>query len=184
MRQKVRDRGVHVVIVNSLDRLSRDQTHQAVLLNEMLENNVVLESITEPITEPIDDSPFGSSLRQALAFAAAIEREKIIERSGRGAQNKVEKGQLIGVGKAKYGYEWGDEHHTHYIINPVEARVVRQIFAWYVNEGKSIRGVAARLNDASVPTTRNSAWGNTSVRRILKDEFSWQGRQSQSAAVL
>src|SRR5437764_5329903 len=75
IREAVRAHSVHVVIVNSLDRLSREPIHQAVLLNEMLESNVRLESITEPL----DSSPLSNFLRQALAFAAAIEREKIIE---------------------------------------------------------------------------------------------------------
>ncbi|HEY4033714.1 MAG TPA: recombinase family protein [Ktedonobacteraceae bacterium] len=168
VRERVRTKEVQVVIVNSLDRLSREAIHQAVLLNEMIEHKVTLESVTEQI----DQTPLGNFLRQALAFAAAIEREKIIERSSRGIQNKMEKGQMIGTGMPKYGYEWGDEKHTHYIINPMEAAIISKIYHMYVYEGMSIRGIAAYLHETGIPTARNKGvWGTTTVTRILSNEF-------------
>ena len=168
VRERVRAKEVQVVIVNSLDRLSREAIHQAVLLNEMIEHKVTLESVTEQI----DQTPLGNFLRQALAFAAAIEREKIIERSSRGIQNKMEKGQMIGTGTPKYGYEWGDEKHTHYIINPIEAAIVSKIYHMYAYEGMSIRGIAAYLHETGIPTARNKGvWGTTTVTRILSEEF-------------
>jgi len=168
IRQAVRERTVQVVIINSFDRLSREPIHQAVLLNEMLENNVRLESITEPL----DTSPLSSFLRQALAFAAAIEREKIIERNVRGVQNKIDKGQMIGTGSPKYGYAWGDEKHTFYTIEAIEAMIVNRIFELYVIEHISIRGIAAKLHMEGVPNPSNRGdWGTTTVTRILKDKF-------------
>ncbi len=168
IREAVRAHSVHVVIVNSLDRLSREPIHQAVLLNEMLESNVRLESITEPL----DSSPLSNFLRQALAFAAAIEREKIIERNVRGVQNKVDQGQMIGVGKAKYGYTWGDEKHTFYITNPVTGTIVHRIFHLYVIEHMSVRGIAGKLHTEGIPTPSGKGhWGTTTVRRILTDKF-------------
>lgn len=168
IREAVRTHTVHVVIVNSLDRLSREPIHQAVLLNEMLENNVSLESVTEPL----DNSPLSGFLRQALAFAAAIEREKIIERNVRGVQHKVDQGQMIGTGRAKYGYTWGDEKHTFYIINPVTGTIVQRIFNLYVVEHISIRAIAAKLFTENVPTPSGKGnWGTTTVTRILKDKF-------------
>ncbi len=169
IREAVRNHSIQVVIVNSLDRLSREPIHQAVLLNEMLENNVRLESITEPL----DTSPLSGFLRQALAFAAAIEREKIIERNVRGIQNKVEKGQMIGSGKAKYGYIWGDEKHTFYVIDPIAGTIVQRIFHLYVTEHQSIRKIAAKLLTDEIPNPRSSAgrWGLTTIRRILSDKF-------------
>jgi site-specific DNA recombinase len=168
IRERVRANEVHVVIVNSLDRLSREAIHQAVLLNEMIEHKVELESVTERL----DQTPLGNFLRQALAFAAAIEREKILERSGRGTQNKVEKGQMIGTGMPKYGYIWGDEKHTHYLINPIEAAIVKRIYEMYAYEGMSIRSIAAYLHEKEIPTAKNRGmWGTTTVTRILSDEF-------------
>jgi site-specific DNA recombinase len=148
IREAVRAHSVHVIIVNSLDRFSREPIHQAVLLNEMLENNVRLESVTEPL----DTSPLSNFLRQALAFAAAIEREKLIERNVRGTQNKVDQGQMIGAGKAKYGFAWGDEKHTFYTINPVTGTIIHRIFHLYVIEHMSVRGIAGKLHTEEIPT--------------------------------
>jgi site-specific DNA recombinase len=168
VRERVRAKEVQVVIVNSLDRLSREAIHQAVLLNEMIEHKVTLESVTERI----DQTPLGNFLRQALAFAAAIEREKILEHNSRGIQNKVEKGQMIGSGIAKYGYEWGDDKHTYYIINPIEVAIVSNIYHMHIDEGMSIRAIASYLHKAGIPTPRNKGvWGTTTVTRILSNEF-------------
>ncbi len=152
VRPLVRDGRVHVVIVNSFDRLSRNQIHQAVLLNEMIENAVVLVSVTEEL----DTSPLGQFLHQAIGFAAAIEREKILERSARGTQNRVEKGQMIGGGAAKYGYSWGDEKHTFYVIDEEEATIIREIFDRYVNQGQSMREITEWLNVKGIPTFSES----------------------------
>jgi site-specific DNA recombinase len=134
----------------------------------MLENNVRLESVTEPL----DTSPLSNFLRQALAFAAAIEREKIIERNVRGTQNKVDQGQMIGVGKAKYGFAWGDEKHTFYTINPVTGTIVHRIFHLYIIEHMSVRRIAGKLHTEEIPTPSGQGhWGTTTVRRILTDKF-------------
>lgn len=168
IREPVRNHIVNVIIVNSLDRLSREPIHQAVLLNEMIENKVRLESITEPL----DNSPLGNFLRQALAFAAAIEREKIIERNIRGVQNKVEDGKMIGTGKAKYGYCWGDEKHTFYTVNPITGTIVHRIFNLYISDHMSVRGIAGKLHTEGIPTPSGKGnWGTTTVRRILIDKF-------------
>ncbi len=79
---------------------------------------------------------------------------------------------MIGTGKAKYGYVWGDEKHTFYTINPIEATIVHRIFHLYVTENMSVRKIAATLITEGVPNpTNRGEWGTTTVTRILKDTF-------------
>ena len=171
VRTRVREGEVHVVIVNSLDRLSRNQIHQAVLLHEMMEHNVSLVSVTEEL----DTSALGNFLRQAIGFAAELEREKILERAARGTQNRVDKGQMIGVGVPKYGYDWG-ENHACYIVNLKEAEIVREVFERYAYRGQSLRSIAKWLNDTGVPTRlkgRNGKpgkWCASTLKNMIESE--------------
>ena len=165
VREMVRSKKVQVVLVNSLDRLSRDSMHQAVLMHEMIENAVGLESVTEKI----DQTPIGQIMRQMLSMVAAIEREKTVERTQRGLNNRVESGVLIGGGPAKYGYNWSEDH-TRYNTNPVQAEVVRKIFQLYL-ENYTVRGIASYLCDNGIASPAGKLWGVSTVSRILTDEF-------------
>ncbi|GHO45205.1 recombinase family protein [Ktedonospora formicarum] len=173
VRTVVRERQAHVVIVNSFDRLSRDQTHSAVLYHEMMENGVHLVSVTEEL----DNSPFGTFLRQAISFAAELERQKIIERAARGTQNRVDKGEMIGAGVPKYGYSWG-ENNKCYVINEDEAKIVREIFERYVTHGQSLRAIAKWLNEEKIPTRHmrrgktdeSGSWFASTLRNMIASE--------------
>ena len=53
-------------------------------------------------------------------------------------------------------------------IDEAAASVVRQIFAWYVEEGLTLYGIAQRLIAEQVPTPSGRAyWNASSVRKIL-----------------
>lgn len=166
VREMVRSKQIQVVLVNSFDRLSRETIHQAVLLNEMFEHDVQIESVTEKL----DQTPMGMMMRQMLGLVASIEREKIIERNIRGVNNKVEKGVLLGTGRPKYGYSWGERHET-YVVNPAQAIIVQRVFDMYAS-GSSARGIVKFLNDSEVPTYTNTGrWTASTIGRMLADEF-------------
>lgn len=169
VRAMVRSKEVDVVLVNSLDRLSRDMIHQAVLIDEMTHYGVVLDSVTEDI----DNSPVGNFMRQALGFAAAIEREKIIERGMRGRDNKVNNGYLSGQGIALYGYKWGKNGkgtNDHYEIDPKEGPVVTRVFQLYIG-GMSAHQIVELLIKENVPTRKGGSWSISSVSTMLGNPF-------------
>ena len=93
-REMIRNNEADIILVNSLDRLGRDMIHQAVLMDEIQHYSATLVSVTEDI----DNSPLGQFMRQALGFAAAVEREKFLERSKRTIDKRVQEGKLIGSG--------------------------------------------------------------------------------------
>lgn len=92
LRQMARNRELDVVIINTFDRLSRNQTHQAVLWEEMEHLGIKIECVKEKI----DETPTGEFLRNALGFVAEMERLKIVERTDTGRRNRViAKGKII-----------------------------------------------------------------------------------------
>ena len=76
--------------------------------------------------------------------------------------------------KVPYGYRRSprrDGVPAHVELFESEAQVVRQIFAWHVDERLSIRQIALRLTESPHPSaTGLPRWGPSTVRRLLQNE--------------
>lgn len=105
---------------------------------------------------------------------AEYERTLIAERMRRGRQAKLRSGQLLPWTRAPYGYLLDAERPrdpSRVRLDPVQAAVVEQMFAWYDDPGQlvSLYEVAKRLSDAQIPTPRGGKrWNVASVRGILR----------------
>ena len=74
-----------------------------------------------------------------------------------------------------YGYEreWvyeGKRKRPSLSIVEEEAKIVRMIFDWYVNEEMGATKICQRLNDMGVPSRKGGLWKKSSVINILKNE--------------
>ncbi len=176
LREMVRNRDVDVVVIHSVERLSRVPLHIAVLLEEMLNHGVTLECVTEQI----DTSPIGQMVIQLLALAGQIERERLLERTNRMREKRLAEGQLGGTGTALYGYKWGDPDKVHYVLEENTAEVVALIYHMYVELRLSMRRIARDLTEKGIPTPvslrlkkrkprrAGGDWSPDQVARILK----------------
>lgn len=164
LRRRVRAGEVDVVLCYALDRFSRNQTHTAVLIDELEHNGARLELVTEHF----DDTPTGRLIRSVQSFVGEMEREKIAERTTRGKKARLQSGKLLPTTKPLYGYRWRDGDRGRLQIYEPEAHIVRRIYRDYAG-GASLRAIANRLTDEGVatPTGRNSRWSASTVRRIL-----------------
>ena len=70
---------VDVVLAYAVDRLSRNQIHIAVLLDDIEKVGATLEFVTEDF----ENTPVGRLILNVRAFAGEVEREKIAERTMR-----------------------------------------------------------------------------------------------------
>ncbi len=174
--------GPDVVLCYALDRLSRNQAHVAILVEEIIDAGARLELVTEEF----EDSAVGRFILSAKAFVAEVEREKIAERTNRGRRARAEQGKYIPGPKPKYGYLWRDDN-TALAVNAAEAPIVRRIYREF-NAGASLRAIARGLMDDNVPSpTGRPTWGPSTVRLILHDPayagealaFRWQGHPLQ-----
>lgn len=138
-----------VLVVREIDRLSRSLAKQLIVEQEMKRHGVEIDYVLGDYP----DTPEGNFMRHMRATVAEYEREKINERVIRGRYNKVKAGSVFSCGRAPYGYRElkNDNGKYRFEIDVEEAKVVRQIFEWYIS-GLASRKIAARLTEMQIPT--------------------------------
>jgi len=168
LRQWVRDKQVDAVIIYVLDRLSGDPVHTIILEDELDRSGVQLISVTEDI----DSSDLGKLVSYIRGYAAKLEAQKIRERTMRGARTRASQGKIPigGTGKL-YGYSYimgKGEHEGIRYINEDQAKWVREMYRWLVDEGLTVNAITYRLRALGIPTPGKSPfWRNGRVHEIL-----------------
>ena len=92
----------------------------------------------------------------------------------RGKHLSLQSGNYIN-GVTPYGYEraWFEEGKRKcptLAIVEEEAKVVRAIFDWYVNEGIGATKICQRLNAMGTPARKGGLWKKSSIVNMLKNE--------------
>ncbi|CAL4868244.1 hypothetical protein MMA231_02519 [Asticcacaulis sp. MM231] len=140
-----------VVIVEHLDRLSRDMEDMAGIHKRLTFAGISIVSIHEGKASTMDIGLRG--------LVGQLFREDNVHKTKRGMQGKVSEG-LLASGKS-YGYRMDAANKGLPIIVQEEADVVRRIFTDYV-AGKSPQKIAVELNAEGLPSPRGNGWaGNT-----------------------
>src|SRR5215831_17232080 len=171
---RLRDRAAmaafECILITAPDRLARNYVHQMLLVDELTQRGCRVEFVERPMS----DDPHDQLLLQIRAAVAEYERTLIAERMRRGRQAKLRSGQLLPWTRAPYGYLLDPDRPrdaSRVRLDPVQAAVVEQMFAWYTDAGQtpSLYQVAKRLSDAHIPTPRGGTrWNVASVRGILR----------------
>lgn len=162
LRDTLRSENVNVIVIHSLDRLSRDPAHGVILMQEFDRLSVRLEAVTENI----ETSEIGRLINYIRGYASKIEAEKIKERTMRGKAAYLKEGKLPqGTGKGLYGYNWNKATKTRSINEP-EALIVRKMFSNVIG-GHSVNKIATNLNKSGVLSKAGCKWSPLTVRRLL-----------------
>ena len=144
-----------VVLAYDLDRLSRGgQIDTAVIIDRI---GSVGASVAFVLFD-FEQSETGALIRNVRAFSAALEKEKIAERTQRGLRARVASGKPLVGGKPPYGYVWVDAQKSRLDLDPETAPAVRLIFDWAL-AGTSLRGICALLADRGFPPRADSGTG-------------------------
>jgi site-specific DNA recombinase len=197
LREAVRDREYDAVVVYAVDRLSRNQTDLAIILDEMENHRVTIACVTEPL----ESTAIGKFMLNARAFVAEVEREKIKERTLRGKRARAQEGKIHRHGQELYGYRRNKEAGVRLVYEP-EATVVRQIFEWVGIERVSLRTVVSRLNEQGIASPsmgklhyddpeRITRWGKSQVVRMLRNPaykgesiaWRWQSNKHRNSSL-
>ena len=121
----------------------------------------------EAVKDSIDLNTFG-----LMAAVGKIELGNIRERARMGARGRAARGLIHGT--PKFGYAIDSDHKP--IIQPEEAEVVRQIFAWRAS-GMGSWEISRRLNDAGTRTRNGNPWDDQKLWWIIVERtYTGRGR--------
>jgi len=170
LRDRVAAGAVDVLYVHCPDRLARKYAYQALLLEEFAQAGVAVRFLNREVGATPEDQ----LLLQVQGMIAEYERAKFQERSRRGKRYAAQMGRVAVLGTAPYGYRLvsGTEAGgaARFEIQLEEARVVRQVFRWVVQERCTLGEVGRRLTAAGIPTrTGKAGWCRTTIHGMLRN---------------
>ena len=187
MLDLVRARAIDAVILSELSRLSRNNAHVAVLMDEARHHDVKFLFTNEVFEE----GAVGQLILNAKGFAAEIERERIAMRTQAGLERRVNQGMMRATRFAPYGYKWSGEDgkKTSFLIVPEEAEVLRGMYA-ELARGGSCRAIADRLNKEGVNKHSGGYWRSSNLAKLLRNPiykgephaYRYRGRHDQRVA--
>lgn len=141
-----------VVIVESLDRISRDQEDLAGVFKRLSHYQVKIEAVHDGVADAVQVGLRG--------LIGSIFLKDLKEKTRRGMAGVVRDGKSAG-GRA-YGYRPVPGRPGELAIVEEEAAVIRRIFTEYA-EGASPRDIAARLNRDGIAPPRGSRWNASTI---------------------
>jgi site-specific DNA recombinase len=162
IRELLRQGQAATVLSYCVDRLSCNQNHIGVLLDEAERYGVAYMFATESF----EKTETGRLLLAVKTYTAAIDREKILERTTRGKKGKLRQGQLLRPKVPLYGYFFEQGRR---VINEEEAVFVREIFRRCAVEHEGTRHITQALNASGYRTRAGTLWAFASIWRMLRE---------------
>jgi len=103
----------------------------------------------------------GRAMLRVMAAFAQLTRETIAENVKAGLEQRARKGKWT-TDPAPFGYDY-DKAGNSLVVNPEEAKMVREIFRLCRDESLGIRKIARRLNSQGLRAKRGSQFRHNSI---------------------
>ncbi len=181
--EQVENKAIEAIIVKDLSRLGRHRTQTAMFIDYLREHDVRVLSVTENIDTSNEDDDLMIGFKGIFNDMYARDISKKIRA---GYKQKQKNGIVITV---PLGY-FKDKNTNEIVIVEEEAEIVRKIFDFYLS-GYGLKAIAKKLNDEGIKShqyyqnkmynkklscnkpeiTGRYLWVNTTVKRILQNEF-------------
>ena len=155
VQQLMRDAGqdrFQVIIVEALDRLSRDMEDLAGMYKRLKFGGIKILAVHEGQVNTV--------LVGLRGLVGQLMREDNLEKVRRGMTGLISRG--LSAGGLAYGYRVNPEKKGAFLVVPEQAATVKEIFERYV-AGQSPRKIAYDLNDRGVPPPRRGSKWNAST---------------------
>ena len=169
------DHEFDVLLVFTLDRLSRRDYEFPMLIEQMTENGITVWSVKDG--ECSYRTPTDRLLVYLAGWKATCESERLGERVKAAQSQMVARGEYRG-GPIPFGYRLvktdqlnrSGRHKQEMQIHDDEAEVVRMIFRMIVHEGTSLYSLSQYLQTCSFPeTVRKQEWRKTTLQSMLRN---------------
>ncbi|MEE0863472.1 MAG: recombinase family protein [Lachnospiraceae bacterium] len=153
-----------MVVVKDISRFARNTVDLLQSVRKLKSLGIETQFLTANMTS-MGNSEFVLTIFGALAQEESANTSKRIKF---GKKMNAEKGRVPNI---VYGYDKTIGDYFNLSINEEEARVIRQMYKWYTEEGFGGAKIANMLNERGVKTKRGNNWSQNSVCRILTNEI-------------
>lgn len=153
---------VDLVLTKSISRFSRNTTDCLRIIRQLKQLGIPVIFEKENINTGSMDSEL---ILSVLGSLAQDESQSIAHNVRLGYQQRASNG-VFHYSLPPYGYQ--KDANRDLVINPMERKVVLQIFNWTI-EDKSTGQIAKLLNKQAIPTKRNGKWHDSTIRGILQN---------------
>ena len=153
-----------MVVVKDISRFARNTV-------DLLQNIRTLKALGIETTFLTSNMTVLGQSEFVLTIFGALAQEESANTSKRvkfGKKMNAEKGRVPNI---VYGYDKTIGDYFNLTINEEEAKVIRQIYKWYLTEGYGAAKIANMLNEKGLKTKRNCSWSQNAVCRILTNEL-------------
>ncbi|MER8782477.1 recombinase family protein [Mesorhizobium sp. M1006] len=152
LMDKAREHEFDVLVVEALDRLSRDMEDLAGIHKRLSFLGIEIRAVHEGVVNTV--------LVGLRGLVGQLYREDNAHKVRRGQAGRVNKG--LHAGGLTYGYSYllGDPGKR--LIAEDEAEVVRRVFREYV-DGRTPRDIAYNLNKDGIPPPRGRVWNASTI---------------------
>jgi len=155
---------VNNVLVFKVDRLTRSTRNLIELVDLFEECDCVFNSLTESIDT---DTPSGRMFLKIIGIFAEFERENLASRLKLGFERKVKEGYTLARNSISYGYTRKKGQKIQE-VQPEEARIVREIFAMYLDDNMPMNRIATTLKKRGIKTKQGTPmWRVATIKRML-----------------
>ncbi len=173
MMLDLKNKKIDLILVADLSRLSRNMMDFCGLLNFLDKHKAGFLSIKEQFDT---STSIGRMMVLQIINLAQFEREQTSERVALGAHARAMRGLLNG-GRPILGFDKDPTKPGVYVVNHEEAKLVRQIFDLYLNEGSRSRtikklgelGIQPKLHENSKVPTPNRSWSVGNLGYLLSN---------------
>jgi site-specific DNA recombinase len=167
LRDAAASAGLDRILITAPDRLARNYVHQVLLVEELQKHGAEVEFLDRPMSR----DPHDQLLLQIRGAVAEYERTLITERMRRGRLRKLRAGTLLPWTRPPYGYRLDPDHPRDPAgvrLDEAEAAVVRDLFAWYADEGVTVMALVQRLGRLGIASPRGRPnWSPSALRGVL-----------------
>lgn len=164
----------NIILVYRVDRFFRDTLMALGDVKKLDSLNVTFQSVTEPFDTR---TAIGRFMLTIYVAQAEAEREAIRQRTMAGKLRAAKEGRWA-TGIPPYGF-CVDQKTKKLVIVESEAKVVRTMYKWLVDEKLPLREIERRMNQKKIPPpfstkikvrTTNNYWYRRTIGRILTNE--------------
>lgn len=150
--------GVDVIVLYSLERLSRDMLTLLALERLLDEHGVELHTVDGQVDTSTPDGFMAFAMK---AFLGEMERRQVKYRTRKAMEHKKARGQV--VGQVPYGYE---RQGNDLIPNLAEQSVIKAVNSMYQAGGRLV-DIVNHLDSTGTLTREGKRWKAQQVKRLI-----------------